>query len=116
VYVAVFLALLTLAIALPVVVNGRGGPVLTGTMVIAAVIVLAGLRHEARRDLDAALTFCTVCAIAVAIVGGIVVLSTEPRPGAWIAVTAVAAAAGLGLGFYTFRRQHGPESHEYPAS
>lgn len=114
VYVAVFLALLTLAIALLVAVNGRGGPALTGTMVVAAVVALAGLRHEARRDLDAALTFCTVCAIAVAIVGGIVVLSIEPRPAGWIAVTAVAAAVGLGLGIYTFRRQYGPESPEFP--
>jgi hypothetical protein len=114
VYVAVFLSLLTFAIALLVAVNGRSGPTLTGTMVIAAVIFLAGLRHEARRDLDAALTFCAVSAIAIAIVGGIVVLSIEPRPVAWIGVTVVAAAVGLGLGFYTFRRQRGPDSAEFP--
>lgn len=114
VYVAVFLSLLTLGIALLVAVNGRSGAALTGTMVIAAVIVLAGLRHEARRDLDAALTFCAVCAIAVAIVGGIVTLSIEPRPVAWIGVTVVAAAVGLALGFYTYRRQRGPDSSDFP--
>jgi hypothetical protein len=114
VYVAVFLSLLTLGIALLVAVNGRSGPAVTGTMVIAGIVVLAGLRHEIRRDLDAALTFCAVCAIAVAIVGGIVVLSIEPRPAGWIAVTAVAAVVGLGLGFYTFRRQRSPGSADFP--
>jgi len=114
VYVAVFLSLLTLAIAILVAVNGKSGPALTGTMVAAGIIILAGLRHEARRDLDAALTFCAVCAIGIAIVGGIVVLSIEPRPVGWIAVTAVAAAVGLGLGIYTFRRQRGPDSSEFP--
>lgn len=114
VYVAVFLSLLTLAIAVLVAVNGKGGPVLTGTMLAAGIIILAGLRHEARRDLDAALTFCAVCAIGMAIVGGIVVLSIEPRPVGWIAVTAVAAAVGLGLGLYTFQRQRGPGSSSFP--
>lgn len=114
VYVAVFLSLLTLAIALLVAVNGQGGPALTGTMAVAGLIVLAGLTHEARRDLDAALTFSAVCAIAIAIVAGIVALSIEPRPVAWIWVAAVSAAVGLGLGWHTYRRQRSPDSAEFP--
>ncbi len=114
VYALVFLALCTLGVALALLLNERGGGIAIGLAVVALAIAAAGLMHEARRDLDAALTFGSVIALIVTIGSGVGAAYTEPRSVGAIVVAVVSGLIGLGLGAYTFRRQRSPESAAFP--
>lgn len=113
VYTLVLTALVTVLVAgLMIHASGRTNQLLT--LVLAGTLVASlGLSFQARRDLDAALTFCTGFGLAVAICATVYLFSTNHPSQAAQFLTVTGSVVGIGTGIWTFMRQR-THSSEIP--
>lgn len=105
VYVLVFLAILVAAIALLFELGPESTSAPRITALVAGLAAGAGLAYEARKDLDAALTFIAVVALCAAIFAIIYVVASSSRGAVPLTVAGGTLALAAGCGLWTWRRQ-----------